>query len=124
MAIDMRKVRENLAQRDRCRREELDILFAKATRDCAAIVSMIVDRYHPTRVVQWGSLLDRKHFTEVSDIDLAIEGVVEAQRYFELLKDAESLTTFPLDIVQLDKIDPLHRESILRKGTVIYERNT
>ena len=46
---------------------------------------------------------------------------MDAQQYFHLLKKAEELTRFPLDIVQLEKIHPLHREMILKKGKEIYK---
>jgi len=124
MAIDIQKVRDNLAQRDQKRRERLDRRFEQATRECAAIVKMIIGRYNPAKMYQWGSLLDRSLFTEVSDIDIAVEGIAAAELFFDLLKNAEALTSFPLDIVQLEKIDPLNRDSILKKGRMVYERHT
>ena len=71
--------------------------------------------------MQWGSLLDLEQFDENSDIDIAIEGITEAERYFALLGDAMEMTRFPLDIIQLEKIEPEFAELILLKGKIIYE---
>jgi len=34
---------------------------------------------------------------------------------------ARALTDFPLHLVELEKIEPLHAESIRRKGRVVYD---
>lgn len=52
---------------------------------------MIIEKYSPLKIMQWGSLLNRDLFTEISDIDIAVEGIASAEQYFKLLKDAESL---------------------------------
>jgi len=65
--------------------------------------------------------LDFQAFDENSDIDIAIEGIIDAEKYFALLGDAMSLTRFPLDIVQLERIEPEFAEIILSKGKLIYE---
>ncbi len=122
MAININKARENLSRRNDARQKNLDSLFCKAQHDFDAIVAMIKNKYNPQKIVQWGSLLDRSLFTEVSDIDIAVQGIKRAEQYFALLKDAENLTTFSIDIIQLDKTDSLHRESILKKGKIVYER--
>ncbi len=62
-----------------------------------------------------------EQFDENSDIDIAIEGILDATRYFALLGDAMELTRFPIDIVQLEKIEPEFAELILLKGKIIYE---
>ena len=82
---------------------------------------MIISRYSPKKIVQWGSLLDSEQFDENSDIDIALEGISDPAKYFALLGDAMVLTRFPLDIVQLEKIEPEFAEIILSKGKIIYE---
>jgi len=37
--------------------------------------------------------------------------------------DAEKLTTLPLHLVQMERIEPLHAESIRRKGRLVYDRS-
>ena len=95
--------------------------FHAATKDFDRIVRMIVEKYRPRRIVQWGSLLRPDHFDEHSDIDIATEGILDAETWFALLGDAMELTRFPLDIVQLEKIEPEFAAQILRKGKVVYE---
>jgi predicted nucleotidyltransferase len=74
-------------------------------------------------VYQWGSLIDGSHFSEISDIDIAVEGIRTADKYFALLGDAMVMTEFPLDIVQLEKIDPEFRKQIMIRGKLVYERH-
>jgi len=37
-------------------------------------------------------------YDENSDIDIAVEGIIDAEKYFAMLGDAMSLTRFRLDI--------------------------
>jgi predicted nucleotidyltransferase len=97
-------------------------LFRKATSDCKQIVDMIIEKYNPVRIYQWGSLLDEKSFDENSDIDIAVEGLGSAEVYFALLGDAIALTTFSLDLIEMEKIDPIDRGTIHTKGKIVYER--
>lgn len=102
------------------RRAILDQRFQVATREFDLIVSMVVNNYSPRAIYQWGSLLDRERFSELSDIDIAIDGDWEPSRFFALLRDAEALATLPLDIVDLSKIEPEFRDLILLKGRLVY----
>lgn len=102
--------------------EALDVRFKGATRDFDAICQMIIRDFQPTAIYQWGSLLDRKKFSGISDIDIAVEGITDAQDYFTLLRRADEMTEFPVDIVQLEKIHPLHCEMIIKKGVQIYRK--
>ena len=121
MTVNIKKAKENLKKRHALREQKLDKLYSKAVSDFNSIVEMIKKKHSPSRIVQWGSLLNRHLFNEISDIDIAIEGIESAERFFALLKDAETLTDLSLDIVQLEKLDPIHKESIEKKGKVVYE---
>ena len=121
MAVNIKKAKENLKKRHILREKQLDKLYAKAVSDFNAIVEMIINKYAPTKLVQWGSLLNRSYFKDFSDIDIAVEGITSTEKFFALVKDAETLTDLPLDIVQLEKIDPVHKKSIIKKGKVIYD---
>ena len=81
---------------------------------------MIIEKYQPTRLYQWGSLLDQKKFREYSDIDIAVEGITEPEDIFALLDDADRMTDFPIDIVTMESIHPLHVNHIRSKGKIIY----
>ncbi len=81
---------------------------------------MIIKKYQPTRLYRWGSLLDQNKFKEYSDIDIAVEGITDPETVFDLLDDADRMTEFPIDIVILESIHPLHAKSICAKGEMIY----
>ena len=84
---------------------------------------MIIRKYQPEKIYQWGSLLNEKNFTERSDIDIALEGITNPADFFALLGNADELTAFPVDIIQLEKIHPLNAESIKKNGRLVYERS-
>ena len=116
---DIRRFARRRGERLRAERMQL---YSEATRDAQAIIDMIVERFRPTRIVQWGSLLAPQRFREYSDIDIAVEGVREPERYSALLEAAEKLTRFPIDIVQLEAVEPEYRELMLERGRTVYER--
>lgn len=104
------------------RQQKLDVSFQKAQADAARIVQMIIERFNPKKIYQWGSLLNRRHFSENSDIDIGIEGLEIAESFFEIIAEAEKLSEFPVDIVEVDKILPEFAEQIRTRGKVLYER--
>lgn len=119
--IDIAAAREFLAQKNRRQTEALDELYTRAKQDFDAIIKMIIERYRPQRIYQWGSLLDRTKFREYSDIDIAVEGVNSPELFFRMFGDAERLTNFPLDLLDITKIAPEFAAIIKRKGIVVYE---
>jgi plasmid stabilization system protein ParE len=121
--IDIGRARAFLDERERIRQAATDALFEKAQGDCKRIVASIAGRFRPVRIYQWGSLLDRSHFTERSDIDLAVEGLGSAKEYSALLAACERMTDFPLDIVQIERIEPEYAELVRDSGKVVYERD-
>ena len=116
------KARQHLEQRLQQRRLRYGQLHAQAVHDFAAILEMMVRDFHPERVYQWGSVLRPELFRDYSDIDIAVEGITEPQDYFDLLGKAQAMTDFPVDIVQLEKIEPEFAESIRKDGRLVHER--
>ncbi len=123
MAFDTAAAREYLARRDRERARRLDSLEAQARNDAETIITVLAEKYRPLRIVQWGSLLRPGRFREWSDIDIAMEGLKDPLDGLRALDDASGLTEFPVDIVELDRIDPRHAETILREGKIVYEHS-
>ena len=119
---EKREIKEFLTAKQKKRQKYLDERYSQAVRDAHNIIQMIIEKYSPLRIYQWGSLLDRNRFQEISDIDIAVEGLPGPQEFFSLVGDASRLTHFPVDIVEFEKIHPLHAESIREKGTLVYER--
>jgi len=122
ISFDKEKTRRFLREREAKREEALTRRFEKAQRDFSRIVELIKEKYHPKRIYTWGSLLDRKAFSTISDIDIAVEGLSGPLEGLHAKSDAEDLTDFPVDLVELERIHPLHAETIRERGKLIYER--
>lgn len=116
---DHSKTVDFLKRREWARQERMDARFQEAWRDFESIVSYIVAEHSPKRVWQWGSLLDRKRFSDNSDLVIAIEGLESATELFQIVARAEELTDFPIDIVEMEKIAPEYRALIMRKGRLV-----
>jgi predicted nucleotidyltransferase len=117
--FDIRAARRYLRQKQETRQANRLVLWQQASQDARKIIKMIEEKYQPKQIIQWGSILDPKHFSEISDIDLAIAGL-DAMTFMRLLADAEALTTFPLDLVQWEAIHPAFQNIILMKGKIVY----
>jgi len=111
-----------LIEKERKRQQKLDQRFRQAWQDFETIVSHLIQQYKPSKIIQWGSLLDRNVFSEFSDIDIAIEGILSAEIMFQIYGDILKLSDFEVDIIQIEKIAPEFAEIIKEKGKVIYER--
>jgi len=122
MSVSIAKSRAFLQARQDQEQKRLDILYDRALQDCNAIVQMIIDGYQPGRIYQWGSLLDRSKFRAYSDIDLGIEGIRDPEAFFAMLGQAERMTDFALDILDMEHIEPEFAEIIRQKGIIIYDR--
>ena len=116
------QAREKVYAREKQCAHENALLAERATDDADAIIAMIVACYRPLRIYQWGSLLRAGGFKPYSDIDIAVEGICEAERFFALLGQAQEMTEFPVDIVQIEKIAPEYAEDIRLHGKLVYER--
>ena len=120
--VDLCRARAFLADREERRRERLDESYAQATRDARAIVSEIAAQVNPRRIYQWGSLLDRKRFSEISDLDIAVEGLNGPAEFFRVLGIAMNATVLPVDVVELEKLPADVAERIRMRGALVHER--
>jgi predicted nucleotidyltransferase len=120
--IDLDAVREFLRNKESARSLMLDERFARARTDFTVITTMIIERFQPKRIYQWGSLLDRTRFSQISDIDIAVEGLRSPDEYFALLGEALPLTDFPLDIVEMERVGADNAAYIRDYGRIVYER--
>jgi predicted nucleotidyltransferase len=116
-----------LSARRRLQRKQEEIterrfqLWQQAEEEANKIINMIINKYQPQRIIQWGSVVDSKYFSEISDIDIAIVGV-DSVTFLQILADAEAITRFSLDLIRWENIDPSFQNIILMKGKIIYER--
>ena len=121
--VDLDQVRAYLAHKEQRRRARVDERFARATRDVQAIVSEIAVQVNPRRIYQWGSLLDRSRFSEISDLDIAVEGLNGPAEFFQVLGIAMNGTTLPVDVVELEKVPVNVAERIRTRGLMVHERS-
>ncbi len=117
---ELRQMRDRLLRRASAREQALAASLAEARADFQKIVSHIASTWQPKRIWQWGSLIDGAHFSERSDIDLALEGIDSAEAFFAILGEAERMTRLPVDIVEIERIHPAYAESIRARGRVVY----
>jgi predicted nucleotidyltransferase len=120
--VHLERARQRLLDREQDDLRRNARLQEQAASDAGTIIDMMVRIYRPRRVFQWGSLLRPGAFKPYSDIDIAVEGITDAERFFALLGQAQALTRFPLDVVQMEKIAPEHAEDIRRYGKLVHER--
>ena len=122
MTFNYKAARKFLQRKEKNRQEEINKLFKQAWSEFEIIVEMLIKKYKPQKIYQWGSLLNRSHFSLISDIDIAVVVDFPAEEFFAMYGDADDLTDFSLDLVELDKIEPLHAESIKKNGRLVYDR--
>lgn len=119
--FDYVQARRYLREKQEALKAKRFVLWEKAQEDAHNIIKMIIDKYDPQRIIQWGSVWDSKHFSEASDIDLAVVGI-DTIKFMGLLADAEDLTDFPLDLIRWENIHPSFQKIILMKGKIVYEK--
>jgi predicted nucleotidyltransferase len=120
-SLNIKKVRAFLAAKEKKENAALARRFLKAKMDQSRIIKMIIKKYQPTRIFVWGSLLDKRNFNSNSDIDIAVAGITDAEKFFAMLGDAMELSNFSLDIVQIEKIEPEFADIIRMKGKIVYD---
>jgi predicted nucleotidyltransferase len=120
-SVDPQDARRFFERKAKARAAALDQRFEQAWAEAHSIMAMLQSDYGYLRIWQWGSLLDRTRFSEISDIDIAVEGVPDTATFFELYGKAMSLSTLPLDLVELERIEPVHATSIRERGRLVYD---
>jgi predicted nucleotidyltransferase len=122
-SFDIEACRQTLQRRQRTRRAESRSLWEQAHADTQLLIEHIVKTYQPTRIIQWGSILDPDRFSHRSDIDIAVEGSFSPATWFQLLGDAMRMTRFSVDIVDLGHVESEFADIIRMKGRIVYERD-
>ncbi len=123
MTVSVIEARSFLDRRARADRERRRAMAVEAEADAERIVRMLIDDYAPRRIYRWGSLLQPERFREWSDIDVAVEGLHDPLAGLHALDDACQLTRFPVDLVELERIHPLHAATIRKSGVLVHERS-
>lgn len=121
--IDYKTARQFLEKKEQIRLQLFDKRYDQACNDFEKIIRFIIEKYKPEPIYQSGSLVQRKNFSEFSDIDIALEGITSAEHLFEMYGAIMDMTDFPIDLVQIEKIEPEFADLIKTKGKIVYERN-
>lgn len=117
--VTPKQAKDYLKRKEEAKKAKRLALWESAQQEANNIIKMIVEKYQPQYIIQWGSILEPKHFSEASDIDLAVVGL-DAIAFMKVLADAEEMTQFPLDLVQWENLHPSFQKIILMKGKIIY----
>ena len=121
MAVDSAAAARWVVRRRERRRERLHDRLQTAQRDAGRIISAIAEEYRPQRIHQWGSLVHTERFSEISDIDIAIEGIECDERVLASIRSqAELMTDLPVDLVVMERLEPGRANLIRRFGTVAW----
>jgi len=87
------------------------------------ILEIIIDEYHPKRIILFGSRGKQIHQPN-SDYDLAIETNKKDFRQKRIVKERidKIIGLHKIDLVILNEVDSGFQNIILKTGKVIYER--
>lgn len=110
-------------ERERRRREAQEAaqkrLVSKAQRIANKVIKHIVAEYEPQEIYQAGSLVDSQRFTEISDIDIAVRGL-SPEELSEVEDWAEENSSFPVDLIDLDRAEEAHVASVESTGRRVF----
>lgn len=96
----------------------------RAQRDAERIISAIAKEYRPRRIYQWGSLVHTERFSEISDIDIAVEGMdYDEQVLAAIRSQAELMTDLPVDLIVLERLEQGRANLIRRFGKVAWQHD-
>ena len=121
---DISVMRAFIARKKADKKARNHALWQQACQDAGKIRAMIIAGYSPKAIYQWGSVLDGASFSEISDIDIAVEGVSSTEAFFDLIGKAEGLTDFPVDIVEIERVEPEYARLIKTHGRCVYRKET
>ena len=120
--LNLDSVRNFLLEKEQARQRILDERFNQICHECSRIIMHIARNHRVHRIYQWGSLLDRSRFSEISDVDIALEGVKDYQEFSLILGEAEKMTDFPLDLVEMEHVGKENAQYIRETGRLVYEQ--
>jgi predicted nucleotidyltransferase len=97
--------------------------FEQAQRELNRAVYHVRTAFACRRIIVWGSMLHPSRFTEMSDLDICVEGIDDIEEWSRLEREVLEMTTLPLHLVRWESLQPLYRRRIMERGEVVYEAN-
>jgi len=98
---------------------ELDKRYAKARRVARMAADLLREGFGATRVILFGSLAHGLWYSEISDIDLACEGLASETYLLAVARLQDISDEFKFDLVPLESCRPDLREAILKEGLYV-----
>ena len=108
--------------RERIKKEQrqLNNRFNNA-RKAIPLIIKILEKYNVEKIILFGSICDREHFTKRSDIDIAVIGLAD-RLFFKAYGELMMKVDFEIDLKPFERLDQLMKERIIENGEVIYAR--
>ena len=122
--VDIEAAVRSYQRRRATRAAALADRLARAQQDARSIVDLVARELRPRRILQWGSLIHTGRFSEISDIDIAIDGTAADEQTLSAVRAAaEAMTDLHVDLVVLERLDPGRAHLIREFGRKVWERS-
>lgn len=116
---EIQQYREFYKEQEKKKKEKLLQRYHKAWSIARKAAKILYQEYQAQKVVVFGSLRGTEHFSEWSDIDIAVWGI-KPELYFKAVARIISLSPiFKIDIVDPDDCQESLKEIIEKEGIVI-----
>ncbi len=119
--IDLSRAAARIREQERERASVRAERYARARADLERALEIIRAFPQVRRVLVWGSIRRPDRFTELSDIDICVEGVSAPEVWSAIERKLLDAVSLPLDLVRWETLMEPHRESICARGEVVYE---
>jgi hypothetical protein len=108
---------KTLRARAAARRAKAEVRAERLLTLLPQAAKLLAERYRASRVVLFGSLAEGT-FSEQSDVDLAVEGMLSAC-YFDALAELMALFGVPVDLVRFEEAVPSLRAHLEAEGRTL-----
>ncbi len=108
--------------RERIKKEQQQI--SKRFNDARKTIPIIIEilkKYNIEQIILFGSICDRDHFSQRSDIDIAVVGL-ENRFFFKVYGELMMKVDFEIDLKPFEQLDQLIKNQIFENGEIIYVR--
>jgi len=123
MVVDAKASRAYLEARAAQERQAAEERRQAALAALAAGAPAVFARFSQVRrAYLFGSALDAGAFLAASDLDIAVDAVLDAEGFFTLWRDLEAAVPgWEIDLIELDRRDVYFADRVRETGELIYE---
>lgn len=112
----MAEYRAGARQREAARQAALNARFELAWELAQQAADILRSQFQATKVVVFGSLLNRQLFHQRSDIDLAVWDVAEANYLHAFASLSDLTTNFSFDLVRIEEASTRLQQRVQQDG--------